>query len=68
MITIDDFKKIEIKIGTVIDAVKIPEGDKLLKLIFDFGEEKRQIMSAIAVFYPDPTILIGKQIAVITNL
>jgi methionine--tRNA ligase beta chain len=68
MITIDDFSKVEIKIGTVLSATKIPEGDRLLKLIFDFGDEQRQIMSAIAPFYPDPTVLIGKQIAVCTNL
>lgn len=88
MITFDDFLKLEIKIGTILEATKIPEGDKLLKLIFDFGNlddigeiailpelaEKypghhvRQVMSAIAEFYPDPDILIGKQIPVITNL
>ncbi len=88
MITLDDFVKIEIKIGTILEATKIPEGDKLLKLIIDFGDlndageieilteikEKypnrhiRQVMSAIAEFYPDPSVLVGKQIPVITNL
>ncbi len=68
MITIDDFAKIEIKIGTVLEVVKVPEGDRLLKLLFDFGDEKRQIMSAIAEFYPDPSVLVGKQIAVCVNL
>ncbi len=88
MININDFSKIEIRIGTVLSAEKVPDADKLIKLIFDFGElenigeitilpelaEKypnkhvRQIMSAIAGFYPDPLVLIGKQIPVITNL
>ncbi|HEV2340038.1 MAG TPA: hypothetical protein VGT05_04780 [Patescibacteria group bacterium] len=68
MVTFDDFTKLEIKVGTIIEATKIPQGDRLLQLIFDFGDEKRQIMSAIAAFYPDPSVLVGKQIPVITNL
>lgn len=67
-ITIDDFSKVEIKIGTVKSAEKVPEADKLIKLIFDFGDEERQIMSAIAPFYPNPEELVGKQIAVCVNL
>ena len=51
MATIDDWKKIEIKIGTIISAEKIPEGTKLLKLIVDFGAEQRQIMSGIACIF-----------------
>ena len=43
MINIEDFKKLEIKVGKVISAEKVPEADKLLKLIFDLGDEKRQI-------------------------
>ena len=38
------------------------------KFIFDFGDEERQVMSAIAEFYPDPEVLVGKQICVCTNL
>ncbi len=98
MITIDDFHKVEIKIGTVLEATKVPEADRLIKLVFDFGpkeskilnqvqddephpnplpgegEEKdgerdiRQIMSAIAEFYPNAEDLVGKQIAVCVNL
>jgi methionine--tRNA ligase beta chain len=68
MATIDDFKKLEIKIGRVVSAEKIPEGDKLLKLVVDFGTETRQIMSGIAEFFPDPSVLIGQQMPFITNL
>jgi len=121
MITIDDFTKVEIKIGTVLEAIKVPEADRLIKLIFDFGtyqsqpsvdpvhpfgelenvilnemkdldsspsaqndrddierlpelvekypgRDVRQIMSAIAPFYEDPSVLVGKQIAVCVNL
>lgn len=68
MITIDDFSKLEIRIGTVLEAEKVPDADKLIKLLFDFGDEKRQIMSAIAPFISDPSALVGKQIAVCVNL
>jgi methionine--tRNA ligase beta chain len=68
MINIDDFAKLEIRIGKVISAEKIPEADKLLKLVFDFGSEQRQIMSGIAEYYPDPNVLVGKQMPVLVNL
>jgi hypothetical protein len=38
MITIDDFAKVEIRVGTVLDAVKVPDADRLIKLTFDFGD------------------------------
>lgn len=113
MITIEDFGKVEIRIGTVLEAVKVPDADRLIQLIFDFGpleilnqvqddgeeiatsqvlppeadkrngegfnrlpellekypgRDVRQIMSAIAPFYPDSSELVGKQIAVCVNL
>lgn len=68
MINIEDFKKIEIKIGKVISAERIPEADKLLKLVFDIGTEKRQIMAGIAQFIEDVDSLVGKQMPIITNI
>lgn len=68
MITFDDFKKLEMKIGTVISAEKVPDADKLIKIMFDFGSEKRQIMAGIAEFFPDPAELVGKQMPVLVNL
>lgn len=69
MISFEDFAKLDIRIGTIISAEKIPEGDKLLKLIFDIGnDETRQIMSGIAEFYPDLSVLVGKQIPVLLNI
>lgn len=71
MINIEDFLKLEIKIGKIISAEKVPEADKLLKLILDFGGsplEQRQIMSGIAEAFPDPSILVGKQVPVVMNL
>lgn len=68
MINIDDFKKVEIKIGKIISAETIPEGTKLLKLKVDFGAETRQIMSGIAMYFPDPAVLVGKEMPFVTNL
>lgn len=68
MITIDDFKKIDIRIGKVISAEKVPDTDKLIKLIFDIGGEQRQVVSGIAESFPDPTVLVGKEIPVVLNL
>lgn len=69
MITFDEFKKAEIKIGKILVAEKVPEADRLLKLSIDLGEEApRQILSGIAEYYPDPTVLVGKQVPVLANL
>ena len=68
MATIDDFKKVEIRIGTIRSAEKILGGDKLLKLVVDFGAETRQIMSGIAEFFPDPAVLVGRQAPFVVNL
>ncbi len=68
MISIDDFKKLEIKIGTIVSAEKVEGADKLLKLMFDLGDvEHTQILSGIAEHY-DPSVLVGKQVPVIVNL
>lgn len=67
-ISIDDFKKVEIKIGQIKTAEKVANADKLLRLEVNFGTEQRQIVSGIAEFYPDPTALVGKKCPFITNL
>lgn len=69
MISIDDFKKLEIKIGHILSAEKIPETDKLLKLSVDFAEgAPRQIVSGISTYFPDPQALVGKKCAFAANL
>jgi len=69
MINYDEFAKVEIKVGKILSAEKVPETDKLLKLSVDFGEEKpRQIISGIALYYPDPQTLVGTKCAFVTNL
>lgn len=68
MITFDDFKKLEIKIGKVKSVEKVPDADKLLKFIFDVGTEERQIMAGMAEFFPDPSILVGKEVPILMNI
>jgi methionyl-tRNA synthetase len=69
-ITIEEFSKIEVRIGTVKAAERVPETDKLLKCSVDFGEESgpRTIVSGIATYVPDPQALVGRQLAYVTNL
>lgn len=68
MITFEDFKKLEIKIGTVLSVGRIEGADKLLKIKFDMGDHERQILAGIAEFLEDPQSLIGKQIPILVNL
>ncbi len=68
MIKFEDFKKLDIRIGKVVSVERVEEADKLLKLIFDFGDEERQIMAGIAEFVDDPATLVGKEMPVLFNL
>jgi len=70
MITIDEFSKIEVKVGTVQSAERVPETDKLLRLVVDFAEETgpRQIISGINAYVNEPEDLVGRQLAFVTNL
>lgn len=69
-ISIEEFSKVEIKVGTVRSAERVPETDKLLRLTVDFGEEAgpRQIVSGIAAYVADPGTLVNRQLAFVTNL
>lgn len=66
-ITFEEFKKLQIRIGLIVEAERVEGTDKLLRLQVDFGDEKRQIVSGIAEFYA-PEKLIGKQFSFVTNL
>ena len=68
MITFEDFKKLDIRIGKIISAERIPDSDKLLKMQVDFGAEQRQILAGIAEFTPDIATLVGKEMPFILNL
>ncbi|MFD2870082.1 methionine--tRNA ligase [Kurthia populi] len=66
-ITIDDFMKVELRVGTVLAAEKMKKADKLLKIQVDLGYEKRQVVSGIAAYYT-PEELVGQKVIVVANL
>lgn len=66
-ITIDDFKKVELKVAKILEADRVENSDKLVKLKVDLGSEQRQIIAGIGNTYT-PEILVGKQIIVVANL
>ncbi len=66
-ITIDDLAKIDLRVGVIKSAERIPNADKLLKLQVDIGEEVRQILAGIALAYA-PEELVGRKIVVVANL
>ncbi len=68
MITLDDFKKLDIRIGKIVSAERVPDTDKLIKFTFDVGAEQRQIIAGMAEFFPDPSVLIGKEIPLLLNI
>lgn len=68
MITFDDFAKLEIRIGKILEAEIVPEADRLLKFKVNIGAETVQIISGIREHYPDASVLIGKQVPVLVNL
>lgn len=77
-ISIDDFKKTEIRVGEIKSAEPVVGSEKLLRLVVDFGpsvaeavegkHEERQVVSGIAKYFPDLTQLVGKRCAFVTNL
>ena len=67
MINIEEFRKIELRIGVVKTAEAHPKADRLLVLKVDLGEEERQIVAGIRAHY-QPEELVGKQVVVVANL
>ncbi|TNF45885.1 MAG: methionine--tRNA ligase [Bacteroidetes bacterium] len=66
-VTFDDFSKMDIRLGTILEAEKVEKADKLLKLLVDTGIDKRTIVSGIAEHY-SPEEVIGKTVQVLLNL
>ena len=66
-ITFDDFSRMDLRVGTVLEAEKVEKADKLLKLKVDLGFEQRTIVSGIALDFT-PESMIGKQITILANL
>src|SRR3989339_889675 len=69
-ISIDDFKKVEIRVGEILSVERVEGSDKLLKLKVNFGAElgERQVLSGIAAYFPDEQVLVGKRYPFVTNL
>ncbi|MGN1281769.1 MAG: methionine--tRNA ligase [Succinivibrio sp.] len=67
-ITIDDFAKIDLRVGTIIEASEVPEAKKLLKLKVDIGFETRQVFAGIKQAYQDVQSLIGRKVVLVANL
>lgn len=74
IISYDDFAKLEIRIGEILQVEIVENADKLLKLIVDFGEtnedapQHRQIISGIRGYFEDPQVLIGRKSPFLVNL
>lgn len=66
-VSIDEFRKLDLRVAKVLSAERVPKTDKLLKLEIDIGDERRTIIAGIAEVY-SPEDLVGKEIVVIANL
>jgi len=67
LIDIEDFSKLDLRVGTILEAIAVPKAKKLLKLTVDIGLETRTVVSGISYFYK-PEELVGKKIMVVANL
>lgn len=68
MISFDDFSKLELRVGTVLEAEDVEDSEKLIKLKVDLGEEKpRQVLAGVKQWYK-PKDFVGKQVVVVANL
>lgn len=66
-VSFDDYMKVDVRVGTVLECCKVPKADKLLQFLIDDGMKKRTIVSGIAMHYPNPEELVGKQVCFIAN-
>ncbi len=68
MVTIEDFNKLEIRIGRVLSVEKIQGADRLLKFTFDVGDESRDIVAGMAEYFSDLDLLKGKEMPLLLNI
>ncbi|MCL2135594.1 MAG: methionine--tRNA ligase subunit beta [Candidatus Bathyarchaeota archaeon] len=66
-IMFSDFAKLDLRIGKILEAIPVPESKKLVKLVVDFGTEKRQAVAGILKYYT-PEELVGKKCVFLLNL
>lgn len=62
------FDQVDIRVGTIDDVEEIPKSDKLVKLIVDFGDHRRNILAGIKKERPDPSEIVGQQALFVVNL
>jgi len=67
VLTLDDFKKVELKTAKILEAQEIPGADRIWKLSIDVGSEKKEIVAGIKQFYTREQ-LVGRSIIVVNNL
>lgn len=67
VVDFEDFSKIDLRVGTILKAEKVPKTKKLLKLTIDTGIDQRTVVSGIAEYY-EPDNIIGKQVSILVNL
>ncbi|MFA5364563.1 MAG: methionine--tRNA ligase subunit beta [Candidatus Bathyarchaeia archaeon] len=66
-ITFDDFVKLDLQIGKVLEAQQVVDSKKLIKLLVDFGSETRQCVAGLLTYY-EPEYLVGKKFVFLLNL
>jgi tRNA-binding protein len=66
-ISIEDFQKIELRVGKVLEAEPVPGSRKLIRLVVDLGGERRQILAGLAKWYR-PEEFVGKMVVIVSNL
>jgi methionine--tRNA ligase beta chain len=66
-ITFAEFQKLDLRIGKIIEATQVPESKKLIKILVDFGSEKRQAVAGLLKYYK-PEELVGKKCVFLLNL
>ncbi len=66
-VAFDDFGKVDIRVGTVLECCKVPKADKLLQFKIEDGMGTRTIVSGVAKYYPEPEKLVGMQVCFIAN-
>jgi methionyl-tRNA synthetase len=66
-ITFSDFEKLDLRIGKILEVTPVPKSKKLIKILADFGTEKRQAVAGISKFYT-PEELVGKKCVFLLNL
>jgi methionine--tRNA ligase beta chain len=66
-ITFADFEKNDLRIGKIVEAIQVPESKKLIKIVVDFGSEKRQAVAGLLKYYK-PEELVGKKCVFLLNL